>query len=331
MREEHIERLIHSERGQAQVKHFAFIWLQAYGLLSAYQLHQDKNVNEDVYDAMMEEVSHLVKHVFYTPSAPFSDLLSADYTFLNSTLADYYGIPSNSDNPNDFVQTDTDERGGILTTGLFTIGDKATAIPIGKALFVRRNLLCQTFPPEPSASEEIKQQIASVIDPLYEQGLLTPTKYYELAGDHLSCDSCHRYAISPLFALDDFDYQGLPRKRVAGKVVAKGLGPNGKEGLIVDAIDNGRLYGIETLPTTGQEPFIPFYGSKDLGRKLAEQEHVKQCFVQNLTNFAAGSYHAGRITEASADIYKAFTEAGDDPMAAYKAIGHSSIIRLRQK
>ena len=42
---------------------------------------------------MLGEVRAHFLHVFYDDSVPWSDFFGSDYTFLNRTLAEFYGVP----------------------------------------------------------------------------------------------------------------------------------------------------------------------------------------------------------------------------------------------
>jgi len=153
------------------------------------------------------------------------DLLGADYTYLDETLARHYGVPGVTGPGFRRVQLPPDSnRGGLLTQGsilMLTSHPTATS-PVLRGKWILSNLL-NSAPPPPPAN----------VPPLDESPLdgrkLTTRQKVERHRNNAVCASCHA-RIDPMgFALENFD--GIGRWRVedeGGKVDASGVLPSGE-------------------------------------------------------------------------------------------------------
>ena len=350
--EAHIERMMNSELGHAQAQRFIAKWLKTDGVKSVSRDNPD--FTNQVKASMAEEVRQLFDHIFYDPSIPFSDLYGADYTFLDSTLSAFYGIPGGGNAPMVFNKVATDSRGGVITSGAFmafNAKEDGTA-PIIRSVVLRQNMLCQEIPPPPTLGEPGSDRMANQaeVDRLRELGELTTTESFDLLTKAEGCGGCHKEIINPLFGMDDFDHVGLPRKRVNGEVVQQGLGENGKDDIVIDWINNGVLYGVnsidDVIPEAGAGGGIHFVGAKDLSEKMSLEPAVASCFAQRAFRFATGyPLHAKADSESDRDysneqkghaacnarnLNAVFEMNNQSPYEFYKAIGTSDVIRFKK-
>lgn len=125
----HIDRLQMSPRGQEHMRRFAGLWMQTGKLYDQNFIRNDIRFNDNVRNSMAKEVEEMFAYVF-NGSAPFSEFYTADYTFLDATLASFYGIARNDGGAGatKFVKTPTTTRGGALTTGAFLTTDRKSVV-----------------------------------------------------------------------------------------------------------------------------------------------------------------------------------------------------------
>ncbi len=300
-----VDRLINSDKGKEQVGRFAGLWFATDGVVNVNRFGNDKFTNE-VKQAMAQEIREMYKHVFYDESESYESLFEANYTMLNKTLSDFYGIPGATGD--DFVKVSTvgTPRGGLIASGAFMAlyaHDDRTS-PIRRAVHVRQDMLCQSIP-QPGALNDgdARKEAAAIAQARQEAGDLTTTDFYDIQTNvpGTSCSVCHNAVINPLFAIDDFDNVGLPRSVVGGAIVQKGLGANGKANVPIKMVNNGGfLYSgdiVGAVDTTIADDAkatgngIPFKGAKQLSKALIENKlaGVDACLVQKTYRFALGS------------------------------------------
>lgn len=350
--EAHIERLINSDLGRSQVKRFAGKWLKTDGVEWIDRNHPD--FTPQVKASMAESVRRLYEHVFFDESVPFSELFSANYTFLDATLSDFYGISGGGNEHFAFNAVATPGRGGVITSGAFMAFNAHTdeTAPIIRSVTLRQNILCQEVPPPPQLGEAGSDREANLaeVKRLEAEGELTNTEKYDLLTKAEGCGDCHNEIINPLFGMDDFDFVGLPRKRVNGLPVQTGLGDNGKDDVVIDWVAKGALYGINSIadvvPEAQAGGGIRFNGAKDLSNQLAEQPAVQNCFIERAYRFGTGyAFTQERITAAdkpfndeqkvhaacvAKSLGSAFNTNNQSPYALYKAMGTADNLRFKK-
>lgn len=356
-----IVRMMDSPMGQLQAQRFAEEWFKTAGIQN-----QDRNhpaFTSEVKHAMAQEVRELYKHVYNAKNLPVSELYSANYTFLDSTLSHFYGIPGGGGLPGEFVQVPTQHRGGILTTGAFlaSYSNPDETHPVRRAVHLREDLLCQRLPTAHELgllTEEFHSNLPKM-EELMALGTLTTTGKIDILTQPKECAACHSAYINPLFAMDDFDFVGLPRKTLNGEVVQKGLGANGQENVPIDWVNKpwGAVYGLNDIASAEDEKRmgtgLRFSGVKDLSNKLSTQPVVEQCFMQRSYRFATGyaffplaqteknlallaetpgysqAFELQRACQ-SGRLVKRFEKQGKSVYEFYRSIGQSDAIRFRK-
>ena len=165
--------------------------------------------------SMREELRLMVLEVM-EGDRDYRELLTRRTTFVNSTLARFYGLPVTPPMTDSHVAADLPpERRGILTTGaLLALNGADGSSPIFRGRFVRTDLLCQPIPEPPdNLAEAIAAQQASQTT----DGTVTPTRY--AAQERLKtapCNACHQ-SIDPIgLGFEKFDVIGAPQASEAG-------------------------------------------------------------------------------------------------------------------
>lgn len=349
-----ILELIDSAKGREQVKRFAGIWLRTDGVVD-----EQRNASEftqDVKESMAEEVRQLYSYYFYG-NEPFSGFYQGDVAMLDKTLSDYYNVPGGGGSHMDFQPvntTNSNQRGGILTTGAFMVvnsHDDRTS-PIHRAVHVRQDMLCHKIP-LPTAGDLQQERDAAIARAQQREaeGDLSTWEFYNIQTNYLpgtddpttdACETCHREIINPLAVMEDYDNIGKFRTS------QKGLGPNGVDNVAIHT--TGTLYGVNgVLSSDLNDPNqqIPLTGgSKGLSKVLATIDGVNDCLVDKSFRFSTGvpisseSQVVGEdpLTTEQQEHFVCVAEnlrsemdaAGGSPLMMLKALGESDVIRFRK-
>lgn len=358
----HIDRLIDSDLGREQVARFAGLWFKTDDVVKVNRFGNDQ-FTQTVKNAMAEEIREMYKHAFFDESVPYKALFDAEFTFLNKTLSDFYGIPGASTDEFVKVSTAGTKRGGLIASGAFMTlyaHDNRTS-PIKRSVHVRQDFLCQSIP-QPGALDDGDERVAAaaLAEAREKEGDLTTTEFYEIQTNvpGTSCATCHNAVINPLFAIDDFNNVGLPRKEVNGLVVQKGLGESGQADVPIDQVnDGGYLYSGEVVgalntsiadEAKAQGNGIYFKGAKELSKALVANDlpGVDACLVQKTYRYALGAPVSSADVDARFEAPLSAEETGhmlcvmeeltnalgsaNSPRAMLKALVLSDVIRFRR-
>lgn len=200
-----------------------------------------------IRDELYEETIQLFTHAFQENGSVL-DLFAGDHTYLNQTLAEFYGIPGVTGE--EWRRVDGVRqygRGGFLGLGstLAKQSGASRTSPILRGNWVSEVLLGEKLPKPPAG-----------VPPIPDDGTLDPSltmrQIVELHSSDPKCVECHR-RIDPLgFALEGFDAIG--RTRVGEEAenldlsttLLDGTDVIGLEGLR-DYLSQQRLYDLERV------------------------------------------------------------------------------------
>ena len=193
--------------------------------LGFYQFDQYRGVDtgrfpeftDEVKSAMYDEAISTFEHIVRR-DRPVSEILAADYTFLNKPLAKFYGVERNVTSPDrmELVQgANAFNRGGALRLGsvLTTTSAPLRTSPVKRGNWILRRILGTPTPPPPADAGNI------AADDRTFNGLTLREKLAEHKRN-ATCANCH-LRIDPLgFPLENFDAVGRSRATYAdGKPV----------------------------------------------------------------------------------------------------------------
>ncbi len=156
----------------------------------------------EVREAMYQELVEFFHHVM-TDSRDFLDLLDSDYTFLNETLANHYGISGvEGDDFRKVALTDRN-RGGILGMGsvLTATSLPLRTSPVLRGKWVLEEILGTPAPPPPPDAGELSEEEAGAEDASIKDLLV-------LHRSKPECQSCHQKMDPIGFGLENFDPVG---------------------------------------------------------------------------------------------------------------------------
>ncbi len=214
--EEQVRRMLADSRAEALASRFAAQWLR---LQDLEKIRPDAlsypYYDQTLADAMHRETELLFDHI-RSADRPISDLLTADYTFVNERLARHYGIPGVLGTDFRRIEYPDASRRGILGHGsILTLTSHANRTsPVLRGKWVMEVLLGSPPPPPPPNVPDLEETEGA------EDGrFLTVRERMEIHRANPACSSCHN-VIDPIgLAFENFDVTGAWRARDNGSVV----------------------------------------------------------------------------------------------------------------
>jgi mono/diheme cytochrome c family protein len=264
-----IDRMLDDEKADRFVRNFVGQWLQTrdvqtvaidprrvLGFRSRVDVGQ--LFNDRVRRSMREETELLFVHLVKENQSVL-DLLTANYTFLNEPLAQFYGIDGVEGQEMRKVDLPEDSnRGGVLTHASFLIvtSNPTRTSPVKRGMFILDNLLGTPAPPPPGN-----------VPPLEETrtrgSALTMREAMARHREDALCASCHA-RMDPLgLAMEEFNALGMWRSEEFGKPIDTA----------------GRLI-------TGES----FENTRDLARVISEDRRrdFYRCLTEKMLTYAIG-------------------------------------------
>ena len=201
-------RMLADGRAAALANNFAGQWLYLRNLAS---VAPDPNIypdfDENLTRAFRQETLLLVKDMLQA-DRPITDLLRADYTFVNERLARHYNIAGVQGSQfRKVVLADANRRGLLGQGSILTVTSYANrTAPTIRGKWILENLLGTPPPPPPPNVPALKDDGGA-------KSLLTMRQRMEEHRGNPVCASCHA-KMDPLgFALENFDGIGQWRAR----------------------------------------------------------------------------------------------------------------------
>ena len=202
------QRLLALDSSRGAVRQFVRRWLD---LERLHTVPKDSDTYPEFSEAgstlresMQGEIDRFVDHVVFESEGSLSELLTADYSFVNDELSTFYSVspegPADSEGYRRVSMTGEDRR-GITTLGgyLATHARPNSSSPVERGLIVRERVLCQDLPPPPPGV---------VAEPPPPDPSSTTRERYSMHSTDDACRSCHRL-IDPLgFPYEHFDGAG---------------------------------------------------------------------------------------------------------------------------
>jgi hypothetical protein len=250
------QAMMQSPAGQAHLSKFFVEWTAYDTVPYAVKDPTVYTLPSDIQTAMVTETQSLIQNINETGGG-LANLLQSPTTFVNLSLAQYYGWSTTGLTDTQFtsVQRPTGQGVGMLSQGGFlTIhGTPNSSSPTQRGLFVLESLLCGQVPPPPP-------NIPVIPAP---SGNVTTRERYEDQHAVGSCQACHGQMDPIGFGLENFDGIGRYRTTEAGQPI--------------DASGTIAVLDKET-----------FNGPADLASKLVAAPQVSQCFAAQLTAYVLG-------------------------------------------
>ena len=276
-------RLLADPRGRAQVANFFYQWLEsprAYDStkdVATYPKFTTPSVTTEIVNAMRGEEDAFIKNVVFDSTKSFDELFTANYTFVNDTLAAYYGFPLPGTGAT-FTKVPIpsgSDRGGLLTLGMFLFGHARTneSSPTQRGHVIRANFFCQDIPPPPAG-----------VNPVVMDGTPGKTAREQILALTSTgiCVNCHSLQDPIGFGLEGFGGDALQRAMDNG-----------------EAVDTSGTINKLTSHPSGP---ITFNGPKDLAQIIATSDQAKACLPTNLYRYARGFDAQAQVDSTGASV-----------------------------
>jgi hypothetical protein len=198
-----IARMLKDPKAISLTKDFMGQWLEIRGL------DQTPNVDKALAVSMRSETEHFFNYIV-TNNRPITDLLDADYTFVDGRLAQLYGIPGVTGDEFQKVQLDPKQRFGLITqASILTVTSKPLGTglrtsPVVRGKYILENLFNQKIPPPPPDVPPLKvddnHPLTGTTRQIFEQHRTNPI-----------CAGCHARMEPYGFALENYAGNGAWR------------------------------------------------------------------------------------------------------------------------
>jgi len=253
----------------------------------------------ELRQSMYAETEAFVDDVLWHRGGSLRELLTSNETFIDGRLAVIYGVKADPSAVQQRVTLDGNQRGGIITHAsvLATLASEQRESIIRRGMFIRHKFLCVPDPGRPP--------FAAIVAESNFTHAMTESQFSFFRLAHVYCSGCHTAIDPPGRALHNFD--ALGRWRDTDEIASP-----------VETEANLELGAITQTVT----------GAVELGRVLADSDHVGRCVVDQLANHAYGQ----PITDPAAKrkLQTAFMDSGKDLVEVFRALATSQAFRYRR-
>ncbi|MBA3269126.1 MAG: DUF1592 domain-containing protein [Acidobacteria bacterium] len=201
--EKQVRRMLADRRGESLSTNFAAQWLRLTGLA---EVHPEPTIFPDftrnLAQSMRREVELLFESVVREDRA-VTDLLSADYTFVDETLAKHYGIPNIAGPRFRRVAITDPNRFGLLGRGaILTMTSLANRTsPVARGKYVLEVLFAAPPPLPPPGVPPLPESVNNA-------AVLPVRERLEQHRKNPQCAGCHRIMDPIGLTLENFDATG---------------------------------------------------------------------------------------------------------------------------
>jgi hypothetical protein len=216
--ERQTRRMLADSRARALVTNFGGQWLQLRNLASASPIALDfPDFDDNLREAFKRETEMLLESMI-REDRDVTELLDADYTFVNERLARHYGIPNVYGSQFRRVKLDgeLDVRRGLLGKGstelVTSLPDRTSPVQRGK--WVLMNILGIVPPDPPPNVPPLKERNSGEVRDTIQVSMRHRMDEHRA---NAVCASCHKMFDPIGFALEAFDAVGRYRTAEFGQ------------------------------------------------------------------------------------------------------------------
>lgn len=212
--DEEISRMVASEKSKRFISNFGGQWLQLRNLAATSRDEKRFPNFKGVLATDMRKETELLLEEVMDQNLPAITLLSADFTFLNERLAQYYGIKGVSGQEFRRVPLGDTPRRGILGHGsVLTVTSLPTRTsPVLRGKYVLENLLDISPPPPPPNIPQLSAQNKN-------GDRLSLREQMERHRNDPACSTCHALMDPIGFGMENFDAVGGFREKENDKPI----------------------------------------------------------------------------------------------------------------
>lgn len=275
-----VRRMLADPRSESLVNNFAAQWLYLHDVdVKQPDLFLFREFDEGLRQSFEKETELFLNSIL-RENRPVTELLTANYTFLNERLAKHYGIPNLNGSEFRRVTFPADSpRGGLLGQGsiLLLTSYSTRTSPVLRGKYILENLLDSPPPPPPPNVPSLKTEG----DKAGEELSLREAMVQHRANP--ACANCHARMDPIGFAMENFDAVGQYRDQDAGKAID--VSSTLADGTVV----NG-LAGVKQLVLSDPQKFVGAIAGKllmyGIGRNV---QYYDQPAVRKIVREAAAS------------------------------------------
>ena len=262
------KRLIQTERGKKHLSRFFEPMME----ISDEKLKlKDGIVMPSVIKDMKAELQLFLADVIVNEPSGIEQLYTPEFTYLNTTLADHYGINTTGlSSAMSKVPTGVNQ-GGLLHLGIFHTSNSGTESThlIRRARVVRENLLCKN----------LGTPIGKIPEKIIAPELASSKEFWTVVTGPNSglCWDCHQYMNDMGFALDSFDIKGKYRTTET----VKGMGSKAGMEAVFDLLTEGYF-------TSAGLSDVFFTNLRDLSDIIGSSSKSSECLSSRYLQFMRG-------------------------------------------
>jgi mono/diheme cytochrome c family protein len=218
--EQQVRRMLKDKRSESLSVNFAGQWLNLRGLQAQSPLPMlYPDFDDPLRQAMRREVELLFDSIVREDRA-VTDLLTADYTFVNERLAKHYGFPNiyGSQFRRVSLGPDMDIRKGLTGKGAFlvTSAKPDRTSPVTRGKWIMTNILGMGPPPPPPNVPPLPTRMTDAAGNAKEPSMRQKMLDHRVRSD---CIQCHSMMDPIGFSLENFDAIALWRTTDSGTPV----------------------------------------------------------------------------------------------------------------
>ena len=215
-----VGRMLEDPRSAAFTRNFAGQWLALRNLESHVPVVDQFPDFDNLLRESFRRETELLFDSLIRENRPVTELLSADYTFVNERLAMHYGIPGIRGERFRRVQLDGDlaVRAGIMgkASSLTVPSQPGRTSPVKRGYWVLASILGVEPPPPPPNVPIVQPKQA---DNAGNAEVPSLREWMEEHRTNPACQGCHRIMDPIGFALESFDAVGRYRTEENGKPI----------------------------------------------------------------------------------------------------------------
>jgi len=317
-------RMLKDERSRGLATEFAGNWLDFRQFETHNAVDRDRfpEFTNDLREAMFQEPIRFIESLFRTNGSAL-DMLYGNYTFVNPTLAKFYGVPDVKGKDDDWVRVDDAgqyHRGGLLTMSVFLTHNSPglRTSPVKRGYWVVHRVLGERIPPPPPVVPELPHDESKTDLPLRE--VLAQHRQNPV------CAGCHaKFDVFGL-AFEGYGPVGEARtKDMAGRAVdTTAVLPGGVEGKGVEGVqayirDRRQAQFVDNL----SRKLLAY--SLDRSLMLSDEPLIEKMDAR----LAAGGYKIDTLVEAIVTSPQFLNRRGPEPKQQSEAAPLKEVVKKR--
>ena len=275
------DRLMQDPRATAKLKSFFQRWL---GEDEIEDVTKDAKIfpgfDPAVVADLRQSLDRFVEYVVWSEKSDFRELLLADYLFVNTRLAKFYGMTAPTSGDFELLHFDPSQCSGIFTQPflLSAFSYHKSTSPIHRGVFLTRKVLGRVLK-QPTIAQEFK-------DEHFDPSLTMREKVTQLTKKE-ACMGCHA-TINPLgFSLENYDAVGRYR-----------------------TTENNRPINATSDYESAEGETVKFHGARDLAEYTAGSDVARRGFVKNLFHYEVKQTPAVFGPETLTELDQRFVASG---------------------